>query len=99
VRAKLWAGERETTVRTVDISEGGLGLVSPTEIVVGGSYFIEFVFPTIENVFRAEMVAAGKIGFRYGFQFLRLDEENMAMLRKYQRRFGIEAGEKAWAAD
>ncbi len=91
VRAKLCAGEQEITVRTVDVSEGGLGLFSPVEIVDGSSFFIEFVFPTMQDVFRAEIVVASKTGFRYGFRFVQVDEKNMALLRRYQRRWGIRA--------
>jgi len=88
VRAKLCSGEQEITVRTVDVSEGGLGLMSPVEIVPGSVWTIEFVFATMQDVFRAEIVALYKVGFRYGFRFTQVDEKNMALLRKFQRRWG-----------
>jgi len=91
VRAKLSVGNQEFTVRTLDISEGGIGMVSPREIPDAELAAVEFVFPTTQGVFRAELVARSKNGFRYGFEFTGLDAENMALLRKYERRWGIRA--------
>lgn len=95
VRAKLSAGEREITVRTLDVSEGGLGLVSPVEIVEGTLFSVELVFPTMQGIFRAGVQAQSQSGFRYGFQFVEIDEINMALLRRYQRRWGIRADDYA----
>jgi hypothetical protein len=92
-RAKLSAGEHEITVRMLDVSEGGLGLVSPVEIPEGSSFVVEFVFPTMQDTFRAGVQALSKNGFRYGFKFVEVDESNMVLLRKYQRRWGIRANE------
>jgi len=91
VRAKLGVGDREFTVRTLDVSEGGIGLLSPSELPAGEPITIEFVFPTMQDVFRVELVAQSRNGFRYGFKFAGLDESNMALLRKYERRWGIRA--------
>jgi hypothetical protein len=88
-RAKLCAGTTEITVRTVDVSVGGVGVLSPVEIADGSSFVIEFVFPTMQDVFRAEVVTQSKCGFRYGFRFVQVDEKNMALLHKYERRWGI----------
>jgi hypothetical protein len=94
VRAKLCGGGREITVRTLDVSEGGLGLVSPVEIEMGSAFTIEFVFPTMPDVFRAEIILQSRNGFRYGLMFVEIDESNMALLKRYQRRWGIRAEEK-----
>jgi c-di-GMP-binding flagellar brake protein YcgR len=91
VRAKLIVDEQEITVRTLDISEGGVGLVSPVEILTGSSYAVELVFPTMQNAFRAQLEHQSKVGFRYGFQFVGLDENNLALLRRFQRRWAIRA--------
>ncbi len=88
VRAKLCAGEEEIKVRTLDISEGGVGVVSPLEIPQGESLVMEFEFPTIQGVFRSELQVQSRLGVRYGFKFVALDESCMALLRKYQRRRG-----------
>jgi hypothetical protein len=93
VRAKLSVGEREITVRTLDVSEGGLGLVSPVEIAEGSLFSVELVFPTMQEVFHAAVQAQSQSGFRYGFQFVEVDESNKALLRRYQRRWGIRANE------
>ena len=95
VRAKLSAGEREITVRTLDISDGGVGLVSPVEIPEGSSFVVEFEFPTVHGVFRTEVQVRNKVGFRHGFSFVSVDESSMALLRKYQRRWGILANDYA----
>jgi c-di-GMP-binding flagellar brake protein YcgR len=99
VRAKLSAGEREITVRTLDISEGGVGLVSPVEIPEGSSFVVEFELPTVPGTFRAELKARSKVGFRYGFIFANVDESSMALFRKYQRRWGILAKDDYAARD
>jgi len=91
VRAKLGVGDREFTVRTLDISEGGMGVLSPSELPAGEPITIEFVFPTMQDVFHAELEAQSRSGFRFGFKFVGLDEKNMALLRKYERRWGIRA--------
>ena len=91
VRAKLIAGDETIVVRMLDVSEGGLGVVSPVEIAEGSLFAVEFVFPTMQDAFRAEVRTQSKNGFRYGFEFVGLDEKNMALLQRYQRRWGIRA--------
>ncbi|PSH04109.1 MAG: hypothetical protein CXZ00_08635 [Acidobacteria bacterium] len=94
VRAKLIGGGLEITVRTLDISEGGVGIVSPGEIAPGTLFAIEFVFPTMQDVFRAKAVVNNRKGFRWGLEFADIDETNLALLRKYQRRWGALAKQK-----
>ena len=89
VRAKLSAGTKEISVRTLDISEGGVGLICPGEIPEGSSFVVEFEFPSVPGSFRCEVHARNKVGFRHGFSFVGMDENSMALLRKYQRRWGI----------
>jgi len=96
-RAKLTVDGQEITLRTLDISEGGIALVSPVEIPDGKSYAEEFVLPAVHGLFRAELEAQNRSGFRYGFQFVALDESNAALLRKYERRWGILAKENQGA--
>jgi c-di-GMP-binding flagellar brake protein YcgR len=99
VRAKLCAGEVEIKVRTLDVSEGGLGLISPAEIPEASRNFVEFEFPTLPGMFRVEVCARSRVGFRYGFSFVNVDESSMNLLRKYQRRWGILARENYAARD
>jgi c-di-GMP-binding flagellar brake protein YcgR len=99
VRAKLSAGEEEITARTLDISEGGVGLISPVEIAEGSLFTVECVLPTVSGVFRAEVQEKSRSGFRYGFTFLNVDEKSMVLLRKYQRRWGILAKDDYAAKD
>jgi hypothetical protein len=93
-RAKLSMGELEITVRMLDVSEGGLGVVSPVEIPRNSQFAVEFVFPTMQGVFRARVQTQSRNGFRYGLKFIEVDESNMALLRKYQRRWGIRANDR-----
>ncbi len=89
-RAKLSVDGQEITVRTLDISEGGVGVVSPVEIPAGKSYVIEFVLPAVQGLFRTELYARNRNGFRYGFQFVDHWTKVMhGLLRKYERRWGI----------
>lgn len=97
VRAKLRSDEQEITARTLDISEGGMGLVSPVEIPEGRSFMVELQLPTVQGSFRTAIQGRNRSGFRYGFQFVEVDESNMELLRKFQRRWGIRAPEE-WAA-
>jgi len=89
VRARLSACEQEITVRTLDISEGGVGLISPVEIAEGSFFTIECTLPTVRGIFCAEVEEKSKSGFRYGFSFVSVDESSLALLRKYQRRWGV----------
>ncbi len=89
VRAKLSMGEQEISVRTLDISEGGVGLISPVEIPQGSAFVIEFELPAVHGVFRTEVRGQSRVGFRYGFRFVGIEESNLALVRKYQRRWGV----------
>lgn len=88
VRAKLKVGEREIKVRTLDISEGGMGIISPVEIREGSSFLVELEFPAVPGIFRTEVHTRNRAGFRYGFSFAAMDESSMTLLKKYQRRWG-----------
>ena len=99
VRAKLSADELEIKVRTLDISEGGVGFVSPVEIPERSSFVVEFELPTVQGVFRATVQGQSRSGFRYGFKFVEVEESSMDLLRKFQRRWGILATEKYAARD
>jgi c-di-GMP-binding flagellar brake protein YcgR len=90
-RAKLINGQGVVVARTIDISEGGMAILSPTELGEDGHFSVEFVFPSIPESFRAQLSLRNRSGFRYGFQFKELDEKNLAMLRKYLRRSGYVA--------
>jgi len=90
VRAKLKRDEHEIKVRTLDVSDGGVGLVSPVEIPEGSSFVVEFEFPMVSGIFRSEIHVSeihvqNRAGFRYGFRFVAVDESSRALLRKYQR--------------
>lgn len=91
VRAKLIADEQEITARTLDISEGGLAVVSPVEIPEGNLFIVEFELPTVQGVFRGAVQQQSRNGFRYGFRFTEVEESNMSLLRKFQRRWGVPA--------
>lgn len=93
VRAKLKIGDQEIRVRTLDISEGGVGVICPEEVPVAKSSVLEFEFPTGHGVFRCAVCAQSRVGFRYGFSFVDVDESSMALLRKYQRQWGVFAKE------
>jgi c-di-GMP-binding flagellar brake protein YcgR len=99
VRATLITSEGEIRVRTLDISEGGVGLVSPISIPDGSTVVIELEFPTSLEVFRAEMCVRSRVGFRLGFSFASVDESSMELLRRYKRRTGILAKENYAARD
>lgn len=93
VRARLSGGGQEISARTLDICEGGLGMVCPVEIAAGSLFTVKLVFPTVQGEFTAAVRAQNQSGFRFGFRFVEVDAENMALLRKFQRRWGIAARE------
>ena len=99
VRAKLSIDDQEITVRTLDISEGGVGVVSPVDIPEGSCYAVKMVLPTMQNVFSATLQARSKNGFRYGFEFVGMDESNRALLLRFQRRWAIRATDNYATSD
>jgi hypothetical protein len=99
VRVKLIADEQEITARTLDISEGGVALVSPVEIPEGSSFTVECELPTVQGIFRAVVRGQSRSGFRYGFSFVEVGESSMVLLRKVQRRCGIPATDNYAARD
>jgi c-di-GMP-binding flagellar brake protein YcgR len=98
VRVKLFAEGEEISARTLDISEGGLGLVSPVVIAEGKHYIVKLELPGISSglwaeVFEAEIRQQSRSGFRHGFEFVSLSEESRGLLRRYLRRCGVPAKE------
>lgn len=93
VRARLACSEEEISVRTLDISEGGVALVSPVEIADSESFLIRLEFPGVEGEFQAEIRLQSRNGFRYGFEFVNVSEDGLALLRRFQRRCGVPAKE------
>lgn len=98
-RAKLVGDGVAIRVRTVDISEGGVGVISPVEIASGSSYAIELSLPVTNEVFRAVVAPRSRRGFRYNFRFAAVDEQYMTLLRRYQGRWGTLASGKVGAGD
>jgi hypothetical protein len=97
-RAKLVSDGNEIKVRTLDISEGGVGVISPIEIPMDKSYTIEFRFPVMDEVFRAVIAPQSRKGFRYGFRFVVVEDSHMTMLQKFKGRWGVLASEKSAGA-
>lgn len=71
--------------RSVDISEGGIGLVAPYEFEVGQKGQLEFSLPDAAAPIQVQAVVRSRAGFRYGLEFLNLGDSQ----RREIVRFGL----------
>jgi c-di-GMP-binding flagellar brake protein YcgR len=71
--------------RSVDISEGGIGLIAPYEIDLGQALQIEFLLlPATPLQLRA--VVRNRAGFRYGLEFLTLSAAQRQEIARFSSR-------------
>ena len=80
--------------RTVEIGEGGLGVVPASQLQVGESVRVEFLVPHVSSPVRATAVVRYQRERCFGLQFLRLPLEQQSIVRYWTRR----QGELLWAA-
>src|ERR1700687_2550406 len=67
--------------RTLEIGEGGLGVVPASELQVGESVRVEFLVPHVSSPVRATAVVRYQRERSFGLQFLRLPLDQHSMGR------------------
>jgi hypothetical protein len=87
VRLQLWY-EREGIqqqyhCRSFDISEGGMGLMSPYELELDQVVDLEFSLPEAMAPLKLQAVIRSKIGFRVGCEFVLPTEKQQADIARY----------------
>jgi TonB family protein len=74
--------------RTIEVGEGGMGVVPASELHVGESVRVEFLVPHMSVPVRATMVVRYQRERCFGLQFLRLPVEQQSIVRYWTRREG-----------
>jgi len=74
--------------RAVEIGEGGMGVVSASQLLIGESVRVEFLVPHMSTPVRATAVVRYQSAKCFGLQFLRLPVEQQSMVRYWTRREG-----------
>jgi TonB family protein len=78
----------EISGRTIEIGEGGLGVVPASQLLVGESVRVEFLIPQVSMPVRATAVVRYRHRRSFGLQFLRLPIEQQSIVRYWTRRQG-----------
>ena len=74
--------------RTLEIGEGGMGVVVASQLLLGESVRVEFLFPHMTSPVRATAVVRYQRELCFGLQFLRLPVEHESIIRYWTRREG-----------
>jgi TonB family protein len=72
--------------RTLEIGEGGLGVVVASQLLLGESVRVEFLLPHMTTPVRATAVVRYRHAMCFGLQFLRLPDEQQSIIRYWTRR-------------
>jgi len=71
--------------RTLEIGEGGMGVVPASQLLVGESVRVEFLVPHTSSPVRATAVVRYQRERRFGLQFLRLPVDQQSIVRYWTR--------------
>jgi TonB family protein len=71
--------------RSLEIGEGGMGVVAASRLLLGESVRVEFLLPHMSSVIRATAVVRYQHAESFGLQFLRLPVEQQSMIRYWTR--------------
>lgn len=74
--------------RTIELGDGGLGVCTPSQLIVGESVRVEFLVPHLDMPVRATAVVRYQRGGCFGLQFLRLPSEQQSIIQYWTRREG-----------
>jgi PilZ domain len=67
--------------RTLEIGEGGMGVVVASQLLLGESVRVEFLLPHMGKPVRATAVVRYQRELSFGLQFLRLPDEQQSIIR------------------
>ncbi len=71
--------------RTLEIGEGGMGVVVAAQLLLGESVRVEFLLPHMTTPVRATAVVRYQRAQCFGLQFLRLPDEQQSIIRYWTR--------------
>jgi TonB family protein len=71
--------------RTLEIGEGGMGVVVAAQLLLGESVRVEFLLPHMSTPVRATAVVRYQRERCFGLQFLRLPDEQQSIIRYWTR--------------
>jgi len=71
--------------RTLEIGEGGMGVVVASQLLLGESVRVEFLLPHMSTPVRATAVVRYQRAQCFGLQFLRLPDEQQSIIRYWTR--------------
>jgi TonB family protein len=74
--------------RTLEMGEGGMGVVVASQLLVGEAVRVEFLVPHMKSPVRATAVVRYQRELCFGLQFLRLPVEQQSIIRYWTRREG-----------
>lgn len=74
--------------RTLEIGEGGMGVVVAAQLLLGESVRVEFLLPHMSSPVRATAVVRYQRELCFGLQFLRLPVDQQSIIRYWTRREG-----------
>ena len=91
MRVELYVGERDPKVygRAVDLSEGGISILSVDQLKVGEKIKIAFTIPQTNQQFRFHTEVKTREGYRYGLEFLNVSATDRKELADFNRIMGI----------
>jgi len=72
--------------RSLEIGEGGMGVVVASQLLLGESVRVEFLLPHMNTPVRATAVVRYRHAMCFGLQFLRLPDEQQSIIRYWTRR-------------
>jgi hypothetical protein len=83
-------GVMETTDgQAQDLCIGGIGAYIPNTLAVNERVTVEFILPFGQKPIQFEAEVRDANGFRYGFEFLRVQEEERDQLRESIAAFAV----------
>ena len=74
--------------QSIEIGEGGMGVVPSSRLLVGEPVRVEFFVPHTSTPVRATAVVRYQSDRSFGLQFLRLPDEQQSLIRYWTRREG-----------
>lgn len=77
-----------------DLCIGGIGAYIPNTFAVNENVTVEFVLPFGQRPISFEAVIRDARGFRYGFEFLRVKDDELAQIRESIGTFAVKAAAK-----
>lgn len=79
--------QQQCHCRSLDISEGGMGLISPYEIERNQVVDLEFSLPETSVPFNLRAVVRSQVGFRLGCEFILPTDSLKTEIARYGRAF------------